>query len=210
MYFAIFFLASGVLSLLLFGLSLVPGPRTPRQQLEFYTRQRGRAILSAALTLTWAVTSVPFAVGLGYMLQPGGGSVALSATLLVSGGVLLLGFALFLTTGAFLSMVQPGESDLEQNYMNQQATTWSSLRYFLTDPGLMTMGLGQLTFGWLALQGTLFPSWLSIIGIVGGVAGMLTLIVFRTPWLALVQTAAFALWGLGALAILLANPSLLP
>ena len=38
--------------------------------------------------------SVPFVVGLGTMLRPKSRSLALTATILLAGGILLLGFAL--------------------------------------------------------------------------------------------------------------------
>jgi hypothetical protein len=75
------------------------------------------------------------------------------------------------------------------------AAIWSSLAYYLTDPGLMAWGLGQLLFGWIAWRSAVLPNWLAVLGIVGGVAGLLTLAVYQTSVLALVQLASFTVWA---------------
>ena len=77
-----------------------------------------------------------------------------------------------------------------------QAAIWTSLGYYLTDPGLMAWGLGQLLFGWLAWRGGFLPNWLSIFGMIGGVAGLLTLAVYQRATLALVQIFCFGVWGI--------------
>jgi hypothetical protein len=59
----------------------------------------------------------------------------------------------------------------------------------------MTWGLGQLLFGWLAWKSGTLPNWVSVVGIVGGIAGLLTLAVYQSAMLALLQLASFAVWG---------------
>src|SRR5262249_55687287 len=88
---------------------------------------------------------------------------------------------------------QAAPSEAEAIY---QAAIWSNLSYFLTDPGLMTLGLGQFLFARLAWKGGVFPKVISAIGYVGGLAGLLTLAVHQPSLLAVVQISAFGVWGL--------------
>jgi len=62
----------------------------------------------------------------------------------------------------------------------------------------MAWGFGQFLFALLAWNGAVFPRWLAIAGFIGGGAGLLTLAVYQTAVLALVQFAAFAIWGVAA------------
>jgi hypothetical protein len=67
----------------------------------------------------------------------------------------------------------------------------------------MTLGLGQLLFAWLDWNGRVLPRWVTVLGFVGGIAGLLTLAVYQTPLLALVQMTSFGVWGLAVGSILL-------
>lgn len=55
----------------------------------------------------------------------------------------------------------------------------------------------------------MFPNWVAAVGMLGGVAGLLTDAVYQTGVLALVQVACFAIWGFVSAVILLRrrNPS---
>jgi hypothetical protein len=128
------------------------------------------------------------------MLRPLGRDVALAATILSAAGILMLGFALFMHAGAMLSIVAAGSPSRPEDAAYQVAI-WSSLRFYLTDPGLMAWGFGQLLFACYAWKSAALPKWLSIVGMIGGVAGLLTLAVYQTGLLALVQLAAFTVWG---------------
>jgi len=63
-----------------------------------------------------------------------------------------------------------------------ERSVWSGLGYHLTDPGLMAWGLGQLLFGVLAWRSGVLPNWVAVIGILGGVAGLLTLAVYAESY----------------------------
>ena len=74
-----------------------------------------------------------------------------------------------------------------------QMSIWTNLFYFMSDPALMIWGLGQLLFGYLLLSNSIFPKWLGVITVIGGVAGVLTLAVYQTPLLAILQEFTFVI-----------------
>lgn len=97
--------------------------------------------------------------------------------------------------GAFLSIAAASPVAPSHDDANYQAAIWGNLSYFLTDPGLMTLGLGQFLFARLAWKAGLFPRVVCVIGYLGGLAGLLTLAVYQTPVLAIAQISAFGIWG---------------
>jgi len=172
----------------------------PKDLLSFFANNRTLYILSAVIVLTWATVSVPFVVALGTLLGDKGHSLchslALSATLLSAAGILLLGFGVFIFVGAGLSIVAAADLAPSPADAAYQFGVWANLSYYLTDPGLMTWGLGQFLFGMLAWNSKVLANWLAIIGLIGGSAGLLTLAVYQSSVLALVQTGCFAVWGI--------------
>ncbi|CAG1008793.1 hypothetical protein BURK1_03575 [Burkholderiales bacterium] len=199
---AIVSFVAGALSLLLLLASLQPLPATPAEQLAFVAGHRTFYGWFAGLVLAWAVFSVPFVVTLGAVLRPRGGIPALTATILSAVGILLLGFAVFAHAGAMLSIVAAGDPPRPDDAA-YQAAIWASLRFYLTDPGLMAWGLGQFMFGWFAWKSGILPDWLSIVGMIGGIAGLLTLGIYQSGALALVQICSFAVWGFSTGVLLL-------
>jgi len=113
--------------------------------------------------------------------------MAFAATLLCAGGALLLGFATFAYVGAFLAITAASHAAPSQAEAIYQAAIWGNLSFFLSDPGLMTLGLGQ----W-----RLFRWPVCAVGYLGGLAGLLTLAVYQTSVLAIVQIGAFGVWGI--------------
>lgn len=193
---ALAFLA-GSLSIVLLVVSLQPPPVTPAQQLLFAASHRGVYGLFASIVLAWSVFSVPLAVTLATLFRAKGGTLATAAQILTAVGPLLLAFGIFTHVGALLSIVAAGTPPHTADAIYQVAI-WSSLSFYLTDPGLMTWGLGQFLFGWIAWRSGVLPNWVAVVGMVGGVAGLLTLAVYQTGALALLQTACFAVWGFAA------------
>jgi len=191
---AVFALIAATLSVLLLVASLVPPPASPSELLAMASGHRAAYGAFASLVLAWAVFSVPLIVTLGHLLRPYGGTLAAIAQLLSAIGVLLLAFAIFTHIGAVLAIADASGPARAQD-ATYQAAIWSSLGFYLTDPGLMTWGLGQFLFGWIAWRSVVLPRWVAIVGMIGGLAGLLTLAVYQTSVLALVQLACFTVWA---------------
>ena len=187
-------LVAGVLSLLLVLASLQRPPANPAELLAFVATHRAAYGLFAALVLAWSVFSVPLIVTLAKLLCARGGTLAAVAQMLSSVGVMLLGFGIFTYASVLLSIVAAGSAARAED-ATYQAAIWSSLSFYLTDPGLMAWGLGQFLFGWISWKSDVLPNWLAVIGIIGGLAGLLTLAVYQTGLLALVQLCSFTVWG---------------
>lgn len=187
-------LVAATLSLLLLAASLRPPPATPAQWLAFASEHRTAYALFASLVLAWSVFSVPLIVALAAMLRTKGGTLVAIAQVLSAIGVLLLAFAIFANIGAVLSILA-ATPPLPPQEALYHAAIWFNLGFYLTDPGLMAWGLGQFIFGYVALRSGVLPDWLAVVGMLGGVAGLLTLAVYQTGVLALVQLLCFAVWG---------------
>jgi hypothetical protein len=161
--------------------------------------------ITATIILGWAVFSIPFVITLGQFLRAPSAGLALSGSILSAIGIALLGFAQFAYMGAMLSIVRSGHA-LEAGDAIYQATIWRNLSFFLTDPGLMIWGLGQSLLGWLARQQrNLLPRWLSTVGMISGGAGLLTLTVYQSALLALIQISMFTAWSFATAVVLLAD-----
>lgn len=199
--FAWFALLAGVLSILLLAEILRPLPQSPAQILSYLTSHFGAVALLATTVLAWAVFSIPFVVALGRLLSSKSAGFAQAAMILSAAGILLLGFGNYVGIGASLAISTAGTPPSAPDAV-YQVVIWRNLSFYLTDPGLMTWGLGQFLFGWLAWNGNVLPKGIAVVGMIGGAAGLLTLAVFQTPMLALFQIACFAIWGL-AIAILI-------
>jgi Domain of unknown function (DUF4386) len=197
---------AGVLSFLILIATVQPTPLAPAEQLSFFSQHGGAVALLATLTLLWAVGSIPFVVALGQLLQPKSATFALTATILSSLGILLLGFAVFAHIGALLAVVTVPNPP-SAGAAIYEAAIWGNLSFYLTDPPLMAWGLGQLLFGWLAWRSGILPSWLAVVGVIGGLAGLLTLGVYQSNALALLQLASFTVWGIGTGLVLLRRRS---
>jgi hypothetical protein len=205
--FAAFSFAAGLLTLLLIVSSAGPPPSSPAELLAYFEAHRSRYLLLGVAVLSWASAAIPFIAGLGALLAPRGKALARAAMLLAAGGVLLLGFATFESVGAFAAVSAAGRLAPSPAEAAYQAAIWSHLSFYLTDPGLMTLGLGQFLFAILAWKSGVLPKLVAAIGYAGGVAGLLTLAVYETSMLALTQLAAFAIWGFATGVALLKMPA---
>lgn len=194
--FALFSLLSGVLSLLFLVVHLQPQLYTAKPLPFFVSNQAGYIIL-AIVALFWSTFSIPFVVALGTLLRTKSSSLALAATILSSAGILLLGFARYIYVGALLSIVASGNVAPGPAEAIYQASIWANLQFLLGDPPFMAWGLGQLLFGWLAWKSKVLPNWLSVLGTIGGIAGLLTSLLLPSNAipLALFDVGSFSVWG---------------
>jgi uncharacterized protein DUF4386 len=199
-------LVAGCLSLLLLIGSTQPGPPDAANRLALFATRTRLVALTATIMLSWAVFSIPFVVSLGQLLRPLNPGLALSASVSSAIGIALLVFAQFTYIGAMLSIVATGHPVTAADAI-YQAAIWGNLSFFLTDPGLMTWGLGQFLFGWLAWRSGILPKWLSVVGLVSGGAGLLTLAVYQTSALAVIQIVTFTVWALATAIVLFRSAS---
>ncbi len=184
----------GCLSILLLPVALQPPPTAPAKELLFIASHKVWFGLLDVFVVTWSVFSVPLAAVLAKLLLAKDSTMASAAQLLVTGGALLLGFGIAIGVGALFSILAVDALPYTAADTHQ-AAIWLTLNFFLADPGLMALGLGQLIFGWLAWRSDVLPNWVAIVGMVGGVAGLLTEAVYQSGVLALLQIICFAIWG---------------
>jgi len=202
-FFSVFSFCSALLTIIfLIDLIHQKPPALNSPLVAYLVENKGRFILFAILILVWSVISIPLVIASGILLGKKSKSLAFLATIVSTVGILLLGFGVFTYIAAFLSILNLNTS-LNQATSEYHAAIWGQLSYYLTDPGLMIWGFGQLLFGWLAWKAKVLPNWLAVIGIIGGIAGLLTLAVYQSSLLALLQISSFAIWGLTIGTILL-------
>jgi Domain of unknown function (DUF4386) len=194
--FAGFAILAGVVSLMLIVAAAAPAPRVPAELLAYIAAHQSTYVFAAVTVLVWATAAIPFIVALRTLLGARDGTLALAAMLLCAGGVLLLGFATFASMGANLAILSAADAAPSQAEATYQAVIWGNLSFYLSDPGLMILGLGQVFFARLAWKSRSLPRLVSAIGYLGGLAGLLTLAVYQTSALAAVQLGAFGIWGL--------------
>ena len=169
--FAVFSLLVAALTLSLgVVLYLHASPTTAAQEWSNYTANQASYTTSAYVALTWSVFSIPFVVGLGTLLRAKSSSLALAATLLSAVGMLLFGFAYFISAQALgvlglVGNLAPGTAEATYH-----AAFWYYFSVSLLVPALYAWGLGQLLFGWLAWRSRVLPSWLAVLGMISGIA----------------------------------------
>ena len=185
-------LVAGSLSALLLAITVLAP--VGGDELAFTLAHRAQLVLGATIVLTWAVLCLPFVATLGEALRPRAAIPSLAATIASSVGIALLGFGIFLHLGALLSIAAETTSSTA-NADAHLAAIWSRLGFYVTDPGLMTWGLGQLLFGWLTWREGQ-SRLVGAIGMLGGIAGLLTLAVYQSGALAFVQLASFTIVAL--------------
>jgi hypothetical protein len=196
---------AGVLSILvLISTLLLPVQKTAAQQLAFVSGHQSTVAVAMFSILLWATFSVPFVVGLGTLVRSRGTNLALTATLLSAGGILLLGFGNYVGDGALLSIVTAGHAPTPGADIYQTAIA-SNLWPLLSDPGLMAWGLGQLMFAQLMWKSGILPDWLAVVAGIGGLATFLASLLLPTNAipLALFALVCFSVLGFATGIILL-------
>ena len=194
---AFFALATGFLTVALILLAGGEGALQPGDLLPYFQAHRLRYVASATVTLAWTLTAIALVASLKSILGPTRSALALAATALAISGIALLGFGSFIAIGSFFALDSASSGISARLQAPYQAAIWRSLGFLLSDPGLMLLGGGQALFSWLAVRTTV-PRWLVVTGFIGGVAGLLTLAVYQTPALALVQLLSLAICAFAA------------
>jgi len=185
-FFAVVSIASALLTLVLV-LTAAPPQGAPSDLLAYFRVNKGQFVVLAIVVLTWVVVSLPATVATGRLVAGDRPVLGLAATVLSCGGILLLGFGTFIFVGAFFALSAATQGPAEVAQASYQASFWYNMSFLLSDPGLMVLGAGQAILGWLAWHSRATPRFAGAVGVVGGVAGLLTLAVYQTPLLAIIQ-----------------------
>src|SRR5215471_16121833 len=135
--FATLSLLSGIMSTVLLVFFLQPVTQDPAELLMSVADHRLRFAAQAIAVLVWAVVSVPCVVASGQLLRSKSPGLALTGTILSSGGILLLAYSIRTYLGAAFSIVA-ASPHLDAPEVVYQAAIWRNLSFMLTDPGLMT------------------------------------------------------------------------
>ncbi len=181
---------SSVIGIIFLAITLAQQPPLPHQVSARFTSNQGAFILFATLSLVWSIISIPTIVALEAIVRNNKNrSLCNSAALLTSSGILLNGIISFVYVGALISIWS--SSGMQGANSDYQMSIWTNLYYFMSDPALMLWGFGQLAFGFLLLSDPAFPKWVGLITLIGGLAGVLTLAVYQTPILAILQAITF-------------------
>jgi hypothetical protein len=190
--FAGFAVISCLLGLIILATTFLQKPLKPDQIFSNFQTYQGDYILFATLSLSWSVFTFPVIISIGILLRNTTNSVlCYTASILTGLGVLLNGIVSFLYVGALLSAWN--SKNIGGTNAEYDMTFWTNLFYFMTDPALMIWGLGQFLFGIILYKQAAFPKWLSINTLTGGIAGVLTLVVYQTPILAILQAITFVI-----------------
>ena len=189
--FAVFALLAGVLTLLLGVGIFFSASTTAAQFLSSYNANQVFYAIGANAWLVWSVFSIPFVVGLGTLLRAKSSSFALAAMLLSSVGILLLGFANFIQVGALGALSLVGNLAPSTAEATYHGAFWYHFEVSLMTPALFAWGLGQVLFGWLAWRSRVLPSWLAVLGMIGGIAS------FGPPfaYVLVIVFGSFIVWG---------------
>ena len=188
--FGVFSLLASISAFLLLFLTLIQKPPQQNELLIHIESHKGIYILFAGLSLTWSIISIPVIIAIGFLAKRLE-QVALTYTsiVLTSAGILLSGIISFISIA--VSLVVVSTKSISGANVDFEITFWSNLFYYLTDPALMIWGLGQFLIGLQLLKLSIFPKWVNLLILSGGIAGLLTLIVFQTTALAIFQHLTF-------------------
>jgi len=190
--FIAFAVLSSLLGFIFLATTLMQKPSLPNQVSAYFETNQSGFILFATLSLVWSVVTIPAIVAFGAVIKNSKNKdLSYTAILLTSFGILLNGIISFLYVGALISIWST--RNMQGANSDYQMSIWTNLFYFMSDPALMIWGLGQLLFGYLLLSNSIFPKWLGVITVIGGVAGALTLAVYQTPILAILQELTFVI-----------------
>lgn len=187
--FTAFSVLSSIVGIIFTVATLAQKPPLPHQVTGYFASNQAGFVLFATLSLVWSVVSIPTIIALASVIGNKSKGLLNSAVFLMSSGILLNGVISFLYVGALISIWNT--RDMPGANSDYQMSIWTNLFYFMSDPALMLWGFGQLIFGFLLLSNSIFSKWLGVLTVIGGVAGALTLAVYQTPILAILQAVTF-------------------
>jgi hypothetical protein len=124
-------------------------------------------------TVVLAGVGIPFIAGLGRILSPRSSTLASGASLLVVGGLIGLLVAQTVTTMGLWAVTQGPTTGVYATSATVQASFAYELGNEAIGVGFFLLGAGIILLGWVGWGSALFPKWLSLLSVIGGVSGLL-------------------------------------
>jgi hypothetical protein len=185
----IFGIIAGVFIILALSTFLFPEP-SATDPLSTYKNNVVAFSYGEAVILFLVVFATPFVASLGSVLVSRGRGLVWAAMLLSVLGMLCLALNEATLYGAFYAAANtpaplPGIPAYE-------AALWLNLDTGVNLVGIVAWGFGLLLFGLAAWNSRILPNWLALVGVIGGVAGFLVLVVSIVSFVVL--PIAFGIW----------------
>ncbi len=180
----------------------LPSPNSYQELATYKTHQTVYALLFFSVVV-FNVFAVTFLAGLSRLLAPRSSRVAAGATSALALGIVITGLGVVLSIGALAALAElPSEPAYAAN-ATFEAAFWANLQSLTNVFGDAFMGLGLLLLGWVAWGSRIVPNWLAIIGVVGGLGAVASIV--ADP-LAGISYLAFTIWSLVVGIIMLRRP----
>lgn len=157
-------------------------------EIQVFKANQGLYIALFFSVVSLALFGIPFVGGLGSMFASRGPLLAGAATLLLASGLLADYFGAGLSDGALNAVVQSPSEPAYQASAAYAAALWGNMRAISDAFGLPLTGFGLLLFSRLAWRSDILPNWVTVVGVIGGVAAFPATVVSAVaplPFLAL-------------------------
>jgi hypothetical protein len=151
-----------------------PPATTPLTLLSIYEKNQSSWAPVFYSVIGYAAVAIPTFAAVGQWLSPRSGSLARGAAYVTSAGFLTIAFGVVLSNGALIALAKSPSDAVYQPTAAFLAAFWSNMRDITDIFGQVLLGVGLLIFGRLAWRSHILPDWLAVVGVIGGVAGLIS------------------------------------